>query len=421
MKRFINITHTDTDGIGCGVICGLFAKRYGMELERHYCGYGQVTDAVKAVIDEVSDHPKDHNIAMLIISDISVKEDTNVHVLLDRMVKAHSEITVMLLDHHGTAEWLNKFEWAEVHEYDRNGVKRCGTYWVYQFLSEYFEDYKTQRMKELNEWVNGGAKFDDDGPQPLDIDPIVDYVLAVDLYDTWKWIEDYPDGKPYSLAVDLDRLLKIKGAEEMHKAMMERLDWVELTRRFQMGDYKAKWPKFRIYHGYQSALISQTDEQMLYFKKLEIQRNIDQKQQQMVIGTLDFVVEKGRQHDLIKKSLLHYYAKDRNALFKAMNQWKPGSVHVFQVGMVWCSDYMSEVGNALAKAHPELDFIIIAMMPGNISLRCTKDLPVPLSVIANYIGKGQGGGHEKSAGCPVKFHAQRNLAETLVRGLNLQR
>lgn len=420
MKRLINITHTDTDGIGCGVICGLFARRYDMELEVHYCGYGQVTDAVKAVIDEVSDHPDDHNIAMLIISDISVKEDTNVHVLLNRMVEAHPEITVRLLDHHGTADWLNKFNWAEVHEYDNAGVKRCGTYWVYKFLSEFFSDYKTQHTKELNDWVNS-SRFNDDGPQPLDIDPVVDYVLAVDLYDTWKWVEDYPEGQPYNLAVDLDRLLKIKGAAEMHKAMIDRLDWVGHIHLMQMGKWTDPRPTFRTLHGYQSTLITDTDEQMLYFKELEIQRAIEQKKQQLTLGTYEFTVDGGKQFSVIKQHFIKKYAKSRSKMLQALNEWKPGTTHSFDVGVVWCGDYMSEIGNALAKEHPELDFIILVMMPGNISLRCTKDLPVPLSVIAHSIGRGQGGGHEKSAGCPVKFHVSRGLAEDLVRGLNLQR
>lgn len=406
MAKLINITHTDTDGIGCGVICGLFAQRYGMQLEVHYCGYGAVTDQLKAVIDHVDDHPDDHGIQMLIISDISIKEDTNVDVLLNRMVKAHPEITVKLLDHHGTASWLNKYDWAQVSETDDDGVRRCGTYWVYSYLSEFFRDYKQTRLQELNNPENTYTEWDDDGPAPLDPDPIVDYVLAVDLYDTWKWVEDYPADHPMELAVDLDRLLKIKGAEEMHREMMDRL-----------SDF---WPKYYIYHGYQSCLVTTTDQVLIYYKQLEINRAIETKRKQLLIGTYEFKVHGNKQFALIRKHFIQKYPKDSKKLFKALNQWQPGSRRTFNVGVVYCSDYMSEIGNALSKEHPELDFIIMVTMPWNISCRTCKDLDIPLGVIANGIGNGQGGGHEKSAGTTIKFATSKGMLENLINGLDLQ-
>ena len=53
MKKLINITHTDLDGVGCTAICQYFADKNGYEVEFFNCGYSTVNDRVREVIDRV--------------------------------------------------------------------------------------------------------------------------------------------------------------------------------------------------------------------------------------------------------------------------------------------------------------------------------------------------------------------------------
>ena len=52
MKKLINITHTDLDGVGCTAICQYFADKNGYEVEFFNCGYSTVNDRVREVIEE---------------------------------------------------------------------------------------------------------------------------------------------------------------------------------------------------------------------------------------------------------------------------------------------------------------------------------------------------------------------------------
>lgn len=401
MKRLINITHTDSDGVGCGVVCSYFAQRHGLEPEIHHCGYSSITEEVKNVIDNLENTWE--SIGMLIISDISVKEGTNVDVLLNRATKAYPSITFRLLDHHATADWLNKYDWAEVHETDEQGVKRCGAWWTFKFLSEFFKDYENDRIEETMVHLNDSYDVDV-LPKPLSLDPLLEYVTIVDLYDTWKWVEDYE--QPYELAADIDRLLKIKGAEEFSASILQKLQQLV--------------PDWREYKGYKTALIDSLDESLIHFKVLEIQRQIKQKEREMMVGTYRYFLNTDRKYEQMKKHLIEKYATNRNELFKQLKKWRRDSMRIYQVGVIYCNDNLSEIGNAIVKNHPELDFIIMISFPGSISYRSCKNLDVPLGLIANDIGKGQGGGHDKSSGSPIKFKVTKETSESLIQGLMLK-
>lgn len=69
------------------------------------------------------------------------------------------------------------------------------------------------------------------------------------------------------------------------------------------------------------------------------------------------------------------------------------------VGFVYASNYVSEVGNTICTRHPEIDYIVIINMEeGVYSFRTVKD-DVNVADIAKKIG---GGGHKAAAGCPIK-------------------
>ncbi len=69
----------------------------------------------------------------------------------------------------------------------------------------------------------------------------------------------------------------------------------------------------------------------------------------------------------------------------------------YKAGVVFAYKYQSELGNALAVRHPELDFIAMINVGGGVSLRTNKD-NVNVSEIAAAFG---GGGHAKASGMRV--------------------
>lgn len=405
MKKIINITHYDTDGVGCGVLCNHFASRCGMEAEVHHCGYGNIASTIMNVLARLDDH--DEDIRLIIISDISFREsDTKV---LNAIIKATEEhdTVIRLLDHHATANWLNEYDWAEVNECDCNGVKHCGTWWVYHLLLEILsQEYLTlQDEIDYPTFCLTGFESNPDVKYPrIDTNQLMEYVKVVDLYDTWRWVDDYPDDSSYELAVDLDRLLKTKGIEEFSQDMLEILN----------SD-----PKYTLIHGCVTSLLSDLDCSLIRYKSKEIQRVIDQKGSQMLVGDMEFKVPTGRLYDQITNYIFTKFSFEPAIARHLTEKYKPGYIKHFNVGLVYCDDYASEIGNALAKKHPELDFIILVGLPTSISYRCCKDLPIPLGVIANVIGKGIGGGHDKSAGTPLKFRKTKKLSENLIGGLSL--
>ena len=143
------ITHNDLDGAGCAV---LFRTVYGhMNNEIHYCDYGNVNETVKSVLENESDSDE-----KIIIADISVNEEV-AEMLNNRG-------NVLLFDHHKTALWLAKYEWATV------DVKKCGTV----LLCDYFI-YSSS--------------------YPLVVD-YLDFVIHVNDYD--MWIHQYHYSKKFN-------------------------------------------------------------------------------------------------------------------------------------------------------------------------------------------------------------------------------
>lgn len=69
----------------------------------------------------------------------------------------------------------------------------------------------------------------------------------------------------------------------------------------------------------------------------------------------------------------------------------------YTAGIVFVSRFQSELGNALAELHPELDFIAMINLGGGVSCRTIKT-DVNLAEIASLFG---GGGHAKAAGIPI--------------------
>lgn len=154
-------THTDLDGIGCAVLGKLAFAKENLEIE--YCDYNNVNEKVKNFYIGAE---KNHY-HRVYITDISVSDD--VAQIIEHYNDNRCYPPTKLLDHHPTALFLNKYEWANVKVESEVG-KECGTKLFYEELCNYFHS--------------------------RDLIAISDFVENVRRYDTWEWKNRFDDIKP---------------------------------------------------------------------------------------------------------------------------------------------------------------------------------------------------------------------------------
>jgi len=145
-------THTDLDGVGCAIMAHCAFDHVDVS----YCDYNEINHEVSGFID--SEAYK--NFDQIFITDISINEE--VAEKIEAVIKGKTT----LLDHHETAEWLNKYSWAKVNEKEQ-GIAQCGTLMLYQYLSENNHLLDADYKLHLNR-----------------------FAANVRLYDTWEWYKN---------------------------------------------------------------------------------------------------------------------------------------------------------------------------------------------------------------------------------------
>lgn len=179
-KKVLVFHHSDLDGMGVKFIGIKVALSKGLPYETYNCNYHTVNTLVfKNVRRQLK------NIDTIIIGDISI--DDEMAEILDEW-KENYGFNLILRDHHATAEYLNKYSWAYVHEFDEDGVPWCGTYLLAKEFPEIQKDWEV-------------------------------FIKTVDDWDTWKWTKNQNH-----YAKDLDSLFQTLGEEEFTKYMFSVLD-----------------------------------------------------------------------------------------------------------------------------------------------------------------------------------------------------
>ena len=171
-------THTDLDGVSCEIL-GRIA--FGEDIDVVRCGYGNIDDKVEEFISSDEEYDK------LFITDISVKKE-----LADALNNVSDK--VILLDHHKTALWLNKYPFALVQVEDESVGKMCGAYLFYEYLKKNHEEFNDTLALKL-------------------------FVKYVRMYDTWEWKEKYDNIIPKRL----NDLMYMDGPNEFIDKMIYRL------------------------------------------------------------------------------------------------------------------------------------------------------------------------------------------------------
>lgn len=172
IKSVKKFRHFDLDGTGPAV---LISYANFEKVDQTTCGYDDINDKVQKFIEEKEYASFDR----IYIIDISVNEE------VAEMIENCAELKekMCLLDHHPTALYLNKYNWATVNIDLDEERKDCGTRLFHEQLKKDSEDY---------------AKI----ASNLD-----HFVEEIRRYDTWEWSTKYDD----QLAYDLNQLLNILG------------------------------------------------------------------------------------------------------------------------------------------------------------------------------------------------------------------
>lgn len=178
-------SHTDLDGISCNVLANIFFGQENVVATNH--NYDEIDKAVLDFFRSEELQTYDY----VFITDLSVSDETA--EIIDGYIKSgRVQPQIILLDHHKSAERLNKYNWCTVKETiscDERVEPTCGTelFWMW-FTSK---------------------KFISSGYDSFYISVFVQMVLD---WDTWLWKTD-PDSWGVK-SKELNDLFYIFGKEE---------------------------------------------------------------------------------------------------------------------------------------------------------------------------------------------------------------
>lgn len=330
--RIINITHKDLDGVGCSIVLAVMTQK---KVEPHYCGYHDIEDELDTVLSNLDD-----SVDSIYITDISMRENSKSYQRISSINRKYGHNFIQMIDHHATSNFVNKkFIWAQSYETDLvTGEKECATYQLFKFLADRGYSYN---------------------------DALKNFVELVNLWDTWRWVTDYPVDSPCVAASELNMVQSIYG-----------------KRKF-MSEYIHKIEK-------DLPMFDTIERAVIECKTHEIERDIQDKNLELI--TTEFTYRSKKEYATFVKNYLENNHITDKAYLLNKNYRK-----TFKVGVVFTNRNVSDIGNGLAELHPELDFIMLVALPKTVSFRSVKDLDVPLGIIANNI-TGKGGGHPQSAG-----------------------
>jgi oligoribonuclease NrnB/cAMP/cGMP phosphodiesterase (DHH superfamily) len=233
------VTHNDLDGKGCEVVGRLTFKDIDVITTKN------PKDASEKVREFLMTDALNYDIVF--ITDISVSKEVAelIEAFIETSAKAGNPVQFVLLDHHGTAEYLNEYMWASV-QVGESPFKNSGTNMFYDYLVSkgHFKDSRI-----------------------IYRDALTIFVEKVRRYDSWEWKTHYSD----ETAADLNTLFWLLGSE----AFVDRM----LT-KFRYDEY------FAVREGEWVGLFSKTDRTVLELDRSKKESYIDRKESQMIIKTL---------------------------------------------------------------------------------------------------------------------------------------
>lgn len=225
-------THTDLDGIGCSIL----GKIAFTDMDITYC---YTPDDTSEKVKDFIIKEEYKNYDYVYITDISVNEDvaeliTNTHPDTFKDGFNLGEM-FQLLDHHPTAEFLNKYFWAYI-TIEKDGEKTSGTRMFYDLLIE------DEDLQNSYSWKNDRCE------------KLFEFVETVRKYDTWLWKTKYNDNE----SKQWNDLLYIIGREDFIDKIIHIINY-ENNFEFEYSDIK-----------------------LLQYKQKEIDKYIESKSKQII-------------------------------------------------------------------------------------------------------------------------------------------
>ena len=173
------LSHTDLDGVGCGILAKL---AFGDRIKIRYNSIASLNREVEWFLE--NEERNTH----LFITDLSVNEENEKR--LEEFYQTGGK--VQLLDHHKTALHFNEYEWGHVVVEDNEGSLASGTSLFYEYLIE-------------NELIQTSNAVDE-------------FVELVRQYDTWEWEKNNNQE-----AHRLNALFFLISIDEFEEKMVNRL------------------------------------------------------------------------------------------------------------------------------------------------------------------------------------------------------
>ena len=144
-KIFYHLSHIDLDGYSCQLIM----KYTPYSIKNYNANYGaEVKQKLDMILEAIKESDSD---AYILISDLNLTADES--KWLDNQVKKINEskknVTLQLLDHHGTGEAsAKKYDWYYL------DTARCATKITYEFVKEHFDFDEPTWMQHFVDVVN---------------------------------------------------------------------------------------------------------------------------------------------------------------------------------------------------------------------------------------------------------------------------
>ncbi|MBS4202167.1 oligoribonuclease [Bacillus sp. FJAT-49732] len=187
------LSHTDLDGVGCGILAKL---AFGKGVKVRYNSVSGLNREVEWFFEN-----EDRN-TFLFITDLSVNEENEKR--LDAFYQAGGK--VQLLDHHITSVHFNDYEWGRVVVEDEDGKLTSATSLFYEYLV-------TNQLIEPSVAVE-------------------EFVELVRQYDTWEW-----EKNDNHQAHRLNALFFLVSIEEFEEKMISRL---KSSTHFDFSEFEEK-------------------------------------------------------------------------------------------------------------------------------------------------------------------------------------
>jgi len=163
-------THSDLDGVSCGIILETFLVNTDAEIEIEYCSNPKKASEKVKEFWESLDIVGEHGYTKMFITDISINDEV-AEMINETSKHLIGHPKVALIDHHESAKHLNKYDWSFVMP-ELDDVRESGTSLFLKVLCGMYD-----------------IELQDDCA-------LVRYAEIVRRYDSWGWTTKYNDKVP---------------------------------------------------------------------------------------------------------------------------------------------------------------------------------------------------------------------------------